>query len=105
MDSWRPITKDEFSRLFDTQYEELDEDERKVFDRYRVNPWKAVIRRSERAGDEPVLVVAQSNDGVLYFEDVEHGFNISPVDQSGRILMPGGSQNTLNGAVREWFTP
>jgi hypothetical protein len=50
-----------------------------------------------------VLVVAQANDGVLYFDDVEFGFNISPVDQSGRILTPGGSQNTLKAAVVEWF--
>jgi hypothetical protein len=105
MDSWRPITEEQFSRLFSEQYAALDEDERKLFDRYRVDPWRAVIRRTERAGDEPVLVVAQANDGVLYFDDVEYGFNISPVDQSGRILTPGGSQNTLKEAVGEWFRP
>ncbi len=103
MESWRPITEDEFSRLFDEQYSALDDDERRLFDRYRIDPWKAIIRRSEEAGDEPVLVVAQAKDGVLYFEDVEYGFNISTVDQSGRILTPGGSQNTLKEAVVTWF--
>jgi hypothetical protein len=39
----------------------------------------------------------------LYFDDVEYGFNISSVDKSGRILTPGGSQNTLKEAVAEWF--
>lgn len=103
MNSWRPITDVEFFRLFNEQYAALDDDQRKLFDRYRTDPWTAVIRRSEQAGDEPVLVVAQVDNGVLYFDDVEYGFNISPVDQSGRILTPGGSQNTLKEAVAEWF--
>ena len=42
-------------------------------------------------GDEHVLVVAQTDSGVLYFDDFEYGFNISGVDESGRIVAPGGS--------------
>jgi hypothetical protein len=103
MSSWLPITGEEFSRLFDEQYSELNSEERGVFDRYRVPQWKAVIRRSEEAGDERVFVVAQAEDGVLYFDDVEYGFNISGIDNTGRILTPGGSQNTLKEAVTEWF--
>ena len=103
MGSWRPITEAEFSRLFDQQYDALDHGERKLFDHYRVRLWNAAIRRSEKAGDEYVLVVAQAEGGVLYFDDVEYGFNISGVDESGRIIAPGGSQNTLKEAVDEWF--
>ena len=103
MGSWRPITDDEFSRLFTEQYNELNSEERSLFDRYRIAPRKAVIRRSEQAGDESVFVVAQAEDGVLYFDDVEYGFNISSTDDDGRILTPGGSQNTLKDAVIEWF--
>lgn len=103
MASWKPINETEFSRLFDQQYDALDVGERKLFDRYRVRPWKAIIRRSASAGDEHVLVVAQTDSGVLYFDDVEYGFNISCVDESGRIVTPGGSQNSLKEAVEEWF--
>lgn len=103
MSSWNPISDDDFSTLFAEQYDELSSDQRELFDQYRVSPWKAVIRRSKEAGDERVFVVAQSNDGVLYFDDVEYGFNISAIDESGRITNPGGSQNTLKGAVIEWF--
>ncbi len=103
MGSWTPITEAEFSGLLDRQYDALSEGERKLFDRYRVRPWKAVIRRSEQAGDEHVFVVAQAVGGVLYFDDVEYGFNISGVDDSGRIITPGGSQSTLKDAVGAWF--
>lgn len=103
MSSWNPISDDNFSTLFAEQYGELSSDQRGLFDQYRVSPWKAVIRRSKEAGDEYVFVVAQSKDGVLYFDDAEYGFNISAIDESGRIINPGGSQNTLKGAVIEWF--
>jgi hypothetical protein len=105
MASWHPISDEEFSELFDEQYSELDDEERAIFDRYRIPQWKAVIRRSPEAGDEKVFVVAQTGDGVLYFDDVEYGFNISTIDNTGRILTPGGSQNTLKGAVIKCFKP
>src|SRR6266436_3119837 len=105
MAAWKPITEDEFSQLFDEHYNTLDHKEKHLFDRYWVRPWRAVIRRSKDAGDEPVFVAAQTASGVLYFDDVEGGFNISAVDEDGRILAPGGSRNSLKEAVAEWFTP
>ena len=103
MESWRPITDDEFARLFAEQYAKLNAAERDCFNKYRVAPWKAVIRRSEVAGDEQVFVVSQKGNGVLYFDDVEYGFNISLIDEAGRITMPEGSQYTLKEAVVRWF--
>jgi hypothetical protein len=103
MGSWRPITDAEFLELFEQQYLEMNDRQRELFDRYKVRHWKAIIRRSEMFGDEHVFVVAQAGNGVLYFDDVEYGFNISSVDDSGRIINPGGSQSTLQGAVSRWF--
>ncbi len=103
MSSWRPITDEEFNVLFLEQYGEVQPQARKVFERFRVPFWKATIRRSESAGDEKVFVVAESGEGVLYFDDVEYGFNISTVDKDGRILHPGGSQSTLSEAIEDWF--
>ncbi|WP_437777137.1 hypothetical protein [Sorangium sp. So ce1097] len=104
MSEWKPISYDEFRQLFENQYRELGPRAREIFDRYRVDIWKATIRRSDMAGDEAVYVVAQSGDGVLYFDDVEYGFNIATIDRDGRILTPGGSQSTLGEAVDGWFT-
>ena len=103
MNTWKPISKEDFNKLFEEQYNELDDQERKVFDSYKVNIWKGIIRRSEKYGDEYVFIVAQNEDGVLSFDDVEYGFNISTVDENGRILTPGGSQATLKEAIEDWF--
>jgi hypothetical protein len=103
LETWKPITDEEFATLFEEQYGELDEKERRAFDRFRVEPWKATIRRSEIAGDELVFVVAEVGGRVLYYDDVEDGFNISPADEFGRILRSGGSSNTLQEAVNRWF--
>ena len=103
MESWQPITDDQFSRLFAEQYSDLNSVEKDRFDRHKIDHWKAVIRRSEEAGDEYVFVVAQTKDGILYFDDVEYGFNISDINEHGRVATPGGSQNTLKEAVIEWF--
>jgi hypothetical protein len=97
------MTDEEFSVLFEEQYCELDSNERYVFERYRVSPWKAIIRRTEQAGDEQVFVVAQTTGGVPYYDDVENGFNISCIDNTGRLTTPGCSQYTLQEAVNRWF--
>ena len=103
MNHWKPITDSEFAELFRVQYAELNKSQRNTFDQFRIPFWKATIRRSEMNGDETVFVVLQKDDGVLYFDDVEYGFNISIVDTTGRILEPGGSQNTLKEAIDQWF--
>ncbi len=103
MDDGKPITDSEFDDLFRAQYAELDETQRRIFEQFRVPFWKATIRRSEMYGDETVFVVSQKGDGVLYFDDVEYGFNISTVNSEGRIPQPGGSQYTLREAVERWF--
>lgn len=99
METWEPISEEEFSELFTVQYNELNGEQKEFFDANRAHPWKAVIRRSEQMGDEHVYVVAQIMDHVLYFDDVEFGFNWAAIDESGRIINPGGSQNSLQGAL------
>jgi hypothetical protein len=103
MNDWKPITDSEFDELFKVQYAELNEAQKNAFDHFRVPFWKATIRRSEMYGDETVFVVAQKEDGVIYFDDVENGFNISIVDSARRILNPGGSQDTLEELVENKF--
>ncbi len=103
MDNWKPITDSEFDDLFSAEYAELDEAQRKIFEQFRIPFWKATIRRSEMYGDEVAFIVSQKDDGVLYFDDVEYGFNISTVDNEGKILDPGGSTYTLQEAIERWF--
>lgn len=105
MFDWLPITDEDFRELLDAQSSVLDADETRLFASFRVTPWKATLRRSDNYGDEKAWVVAECGEGVLFFDDVEYGFNISNVDESGRILQPGGSQNSLQEAIRQWMIP
>lgn len=103
---WQPMSQQEFESLYSQQESELSTEERDAFDRFRTPVSKATIWRSESAGDEQVFVVARTADrGVLYFDDVEFGFNISTVDDDDVILQPGGSQFSLAQAVRAWMMP
>jgi len=104
MSTWKPINKVEFEKLYRELYSNLTEAERKAFDRYRVEICEAKITRSEMYGDESVFVVAKNEDGVLYFDDVEYGFNISRVDEANNIMDCGCGQYTLQEAIDVWFT-
>ncbi len=104
MSTWQPIDDEAFAELFEEQYAELSDQQKAVFQRSAVKWWKATIRRSELAGDEEVFVVAELDGWVLYFDDVEYGFNTSKVDDKGVIQTPGGSQATLKEVIG-WRLP
>jgi hypothetical protein len=97
--AWRPITREEWDELVSEQSVELAPGQRAMLDNHRVEPWLAILRRSDMYGDEQVWVIAEREDLVLYFDDVEWGWNWSGVDTGGCILRPGGSQGSLSDAL------
>lgn len=102
-EKWAAISESDFNELFEEQYSRLPLELRSRFDRFRVPLRKVVIRRSEAAGNESVFVVAARGTGVLYFDDVEYGFNVSEVGGDGQLVSPGGSQSDLEEAIERWF--
>jgi hypothetical protein len=46
--------------------------------------------------------VARKGDEVMYFEDVEDGFNFSPISAEGKILEHWCNQDELQHALRRW---
>ena len=71
-----------------------------IFDQYRVEPYFASITRNSQC--EQVVVVAQKGGEVIYWEDVEEGFNISPISSNQQILKPGFEQDELHLALNRW---
>lgn len=96
---WRPIRRDEFDSLVAEQEAVLDRVQKMMLDGCRVEPWQAIIRRTEETGDERVWVIAERQGQVLYFDDVEWGWNSSEVNEEGRILRPGGRQGGLESVL------
>ncbi|RTQ86081.1 MULTISPECIES: hypothetical protein [Stenotrophomonas] len=92
-DSWQPITQEELATLISRQLQDCSPIQRAIFDSLRV-PFRAV--RLHRLGMiERVWVVAQLPDGLLYYEDVEEGFEVGTPGEDGVLPGRGCSQLAL----------
>jgi hypothetical protein len=49
------------------------------------------------------VVVARNGGEVVYWEDVEEGFNLSPIDNNGLIVEHSCNQDDLGIALRPWL--
>lgn len=72
-----------------------------TFEQYAVQPYLAPIVRY--GNTETVVVVARRGNEVIYWEDVEEGFNSSPIDADGRILEHWCNQDELGLALNGWI--
>jgi len=97
---WKPATISEVEEIVAEDLQQCSDDERALFERVRVPFYRAPIIRYGR--EETVVVVARKGNDVLYWEDVEEGFNLSPVDENGLILEHWCNQDELPIALRTW---
>lgn len=100
---WEPIAKGAFENYLQEQVASLNTEELRDFELHRVPLSTCRIKRSEDSGFEDVFDVARNERGVMYFDDVEFGFNVSPTDENNVITNPGASQFDLSDAIRAWL--
>jgi hypothetical protein len=98
---WEPATVEAVRKIIDDDLKECDDAQVSTFERYAVAPYLAPILRQGKT--ERVVVVARRQDEVIYWEDVEEGFNRSPVASDGRILEHWCNQDKLGLAVNAWI--
>jgi len=98
---WRPATVEDVKQIIGDDLKKCDDEQIAVFKRYAVEPYLAPIIRYGNL--ESVVVVARRGDEVLYWEDVEEGFNRSQVAPDGRILEPGWNDDELSWALNRWM--
>lgn len=92
-DNWQPITREELETLVARQLQDCSPVQRASFESLRV-PFHAV--RLHRLGMiEWVWAVAQLPEGLLYYEDVEEGFEVGTPGEDGVLPNQGCSQLTL----------
>ena len=101
IEEWRPATVQEVARIVDKDLRECDAEQIEAFKRYAVEPYLAPIVRYGKM--ESVVVIARRENEVIYWEDVEDGFNISPVGPDGRILEHCCNQDELGFALDAWI--
>jgi hypothetical protein len=80
---------------------ECDEEQIATFRKFAVEPYSAPIARY--GIPETVVVVARNGNEVIYYEDVEEGFNVSPVGPDGTILEHWCNQDELKFALDYWI--
>ena len=100
MSEWNPTTLEELNKLVLDQLSVSSPDIRSIFERYRVVFYQSPIVRY--GSHEYVYVVAQRGDEVIYYEDVERGFNISRIDVDKNILEHWCNQDDLGQALIRW---
>ena len=84
MEEWRPATIKEVQRIAEQGLKTCDAGQVRAFKQYAITPYMAPILRYGKK--ERVVVVARKDNEVISWEDVEEGFNVSPVDSEGQIL-------------------
>jgi hypothetical protein len=98
---WQPTSVEAVKRIVEGDLKTCDSKQVAVFEKYSVKPYRAPILRYGKM--ESVVVVAQRRNDVIYWEDVEGGFNCSAIGPDGRILEHLCNQNDLRLALNKWI--
>ncbi len=98
---WKAATLAEVVDIVKRELAECDPAQVALFRQVSVEPYFAPILRY--GNTETVAVVARKLGDVMYWEDVEEGFNISPIGQDGRILEHWCNQDELRFALNRWI--
>lgn len=99
--NWQPATLDDVKEILRTDLIDCDALQTDAYNKYAVEPYLAPIKRY--GSIESVVVVARHKDQVMYYEDIEEGFNISPLGPDGDILEHWCNQDSLGFALNRWI--
>jgi hypothetical protein len=101
MDEWQPATIGHVKELVDRDLLDCDEKQLALFKTCAVEPFTAPITRY--GNRDTVVVVARNGNEVIYYEDIEDGFNVSRVNPDGEILEHWCNQDDLRFALNYWI--
>lgn len=93
MNEWRPATESDVQNIMIEDQRLFTDEQRELFDKYSVSLERVQIRRFNKL--ENAFIVAKKGPSVLYYEDVEEGFNVSHRLIKGIIEDSGCEQDTL----------
>ena len=99
--SWHPATVGEVLRTVERDLGDCTVEEAEAFRRYSIEAHEASLTRYGK--QEHVIVVARKDEEVMYWEDVDEGFNISPTASDGSISHHYCNQDSIAQAIRRWI--
>ena len=100
MKPWRPPTREEVERILENEMASLPDGDRVRFDSLRVTPRQVAVTNSP---GEYVYVIAEYHGKVVYWSDIEEGWELQAVDVSGGISERGSNQFELKHIIFQLF--
>ena len=100
MDTWQPATREEVERLLSEELKGLHPVHLARFKAMSVTPRRVPV---ESDPGEYVYVVAEYQGKVLYYSDVEDGWEIEVLNDSGGIAERGCNQFKLSHVLHQLF--
>lgn len=101
MDDWQPATIEKVNEIVAKDLTACDSEQLAAFNKYCVEPFSAPMVRYGQT--DSVVVVARNGDQVIYWEDVENGFNVSLISPDGRVLEHWCNDDELRFALNAWI--
>ncbi|MDF0718937.1 hypothetical protein P0M11_02880 [Kaistella sp. PBT33-4] len=97
---WKPITFSELNELIEFAISKMSPDEIKLWKEVSINPekWQEVELGEEGKG---FWAVAITGNLVIWYNDIEEGFNISPYSNYGKIDEYNAEQDELQMTIRK----
>ncbi len=99
--TWRPATIEHVEQILKRDLAQCDAPQKDIYKKFAVSPFLAPISRYGQL--ESVVVVARNHDEVIYWEDVEEGFNVSHIQKDGRLAEHWCNQDELGLALNYWI--
>lgn len=96
---WQPISLAELEELVAKELLHCTQNQRDAFARFRVPFYQVPIHRFGSL--ESVWVAAELPSGLLYYEDVEEGFELGVLGDDGALQDHGCNQYELSHAVAQ----
>jgi hypothetical protein len=78
---WQPITSTQLEEIVARQLQSCTPSQQEAFSRFRVPLYKVPIQ----ADEESVFVLAHLPFGLLYYEDIEEGFEVATLGVDGTL--------------------
>ncbi|HKW18227.1 MAG TPA: hypothetical protein VJO35_12035 [Terriglobales bacterium] len=99
--AWEPASIEAVNKIVAADLRQCDPKQIALFEKYKVEPYCARIVRY--GNNETVVVVARKGKEVIYWEDVEEGFERSAISEDGLIQEHGTNQNNLGLMLNCWI--
>lgn len=96
---WQPISREELDGLVRHSMKRMYRDEKKLWQEIRMEPEK--WREPVFAPQDAFWAVATHEGRVIWYNDIEEGFNVSPFTERGAIEEYGTEQLDLCDAVKK----